>query len=130
MVCHAPGALREAKATNGDPLVKGKSATGFSNAEEAAIGLTKVVPFLVEEALKSNGAHYSKTECWRPHVVVDGNLITGQNPASSAGVAHTPCWTSCALRAHRRDPHISTSRGSAVRFAVHPELGRCCGSGW
>ena len=88
LVCHAPGALREAKATNGDPLVKGKSATGFSNAEEAAIGLTKVVPFLVEEALKSNGAHYSKTEYWRPHVVVDGNLITGQNPASSAGVAH------------------------------------------
>jgi putative intracellular protease/amidase len=83
LVCHAPGALRHAKARNGGPLVQGKSVTGFTNTEEAAVGLTQVVPFLVEDMLRQNGGVYSKTEDWLPYVVVDGNLITGQNPASS-----------------------------------------------
>jgi putative intracellular protease/amidase len=87
-VCHGPGALRHAKAQGGSPLVKGKSVTGFSNTEEAAVGLTQVVPFLVEDMLKQNGGDYSKADDWEPCVVVDGNLITGQNPASSKGVAN------------------------------------------
>jgi putative intracellular protease/amidase len=84
-VCHGPGVLRRVKGPDGLPLVKGKSVTGFSNTEEAAIGLTHVVPFLVEDMLKENGGRYSKADNWKPHVVTDGNLITGQNPAS----AHT-----------------------------------------
>jgi putative intracellular protease/amidase len=86
-VCHGPAAFRHTKDRNGAPLVKGKPVTGFSNAEEAAVGLTHVVPFLVEDMLKQNGGLYSKADNWQPHVVVDGNLITGQNPASSAGGA-------------------------------------------
>ena len=86
-VCHGPAALRHAKAEDGPPLVKGKSVTGFSNTEEAAVGLTNVVPFLVEDMLKANGGDYSKADNWEPYVVVDGNLITGQNPASSKGGA-------------------------------------------
>jgi putative intracellular protease/amidase len=82
-VCHGPSALRRVKAPDGSPLVKGKSVTGFSNSEEAAIGLTHVVPFLVEDMLKENGGRYSKAENWKPHVVADANLITGQNPASA-----------------------------------------------
>jgi putative intracellular protease/amidase len=68
--------------------VKGKSVTGFSNSEEAAIGLTQVVPFLVEDMLKENGGLYSKAGNWEPHVVTDANLITGQNPASAHGGAN------------------------------------------
>ena len=86
-VCHAPGVLRHARAPDGAPLVRGKSVTGFANTEEAAVGLTTVVPFLVEDSLKQNGGVYSKTQDWQPYVVVDGNLITGQNPASSAEAA-------------------------------------------
>ncbi|OGB09780.1 MAG: dimethylallyltransferase [Burkholderiales bacterium RIFCSPHIGHO2_12_FULL_61_11] len=86
-VCHAPGVLRHAKAANGSPLVKGKQVTGFSNTEEAAAQLTHVVPFLVEDALVENGGIYSKAADWQPHVVTDGNLITGQNPASSEPAA-------------------------------------------
>ncbi len=82
-VCHAPGVFRHARAPDGSALVKGKSVTGFSNTEEEAVGLTHVVPFLVEDSLKQNGGVYSKTPDWQPYVVVDGNLITGQNPASS-----------------------------------------------
>jgi putative intracellular protease/amidase len=82
-VCHAPGVLRDVKAADGSPLVKGKRVTGFSNTEEAAVGLTKVVPFLVEDMLKAAGAIYSKGGDWQPHVVTDGLLVTGQNPASS-----------------------------------------------
>ena len=82
-VCHGPGVLRRVKAPDGSPLVKGKSVTGFSNSEEAAIGLTQVVPFLVEDMLKENGGLYSKAGNWEPHVVTDANLITGQNPASA-----------------------------------------------
>lgn len=82
-VCHAPGVLRHTKAPDGSPLVQNKSVTGFTNTEEAAVGLTEVVPFLVEDELKKNGGKYSKTEDWQSYVVRDGNLITGQNPASS-----------------------------------------------
>jgi len=86
-VCHAPAALIKVKAENGQPLVKGKRLTGFSDSEEAAAGLTKVVPFLLEDELKSLGAHYSKGADWGSHVQQDGLLITGQNPASSAAAA-------------------------------------------
>ena len=86
-VCHGPAVLRHAKAPDGTPLVKGKAVTGFANTEEAAAGLTDVVPFLVEDALKANGARYSKAEDWADHTVVDRNLITGQNPASSESTA-------------------------------------------
>jgi putative intracellular protease/amidase len=87
LVCHGPGALRYARATSGRPLVAGKSVTGFSNTEEAAIGLTEVVPFLVEDMLRGNGGKYSKQANWRAHAVTDANLITGQNPASSEPTA-------------------------------------------
>jgi putative intracellular protease/amidase len=86
-VCHAPGVLRHAKAPDGQALVRGKQVTGFTNTEEAAAGLTKVVPFLVEDMLKEHGGRFSKAADWQPHVVVDGLLITGQNPASSEPAA-------------------------------------------
>ena len=86
-VCHAPAVFRNAKAPNGDLLVKGKSVTGFSNSEEDAVELSEIVPFLVEEDLKAKGANYSKADDWQVHVITDGNLITGQNPASSEAVA-------------------------------------------
>ncbi|TXD85598.1 type 1 glutamine amidotransferase domain-containing protein [Subsaximicrobium wynnwilliamsii] len=86
-VCHAPAALKNVKNENGEPLVKGKKVTGFTNTEEEAVQLTKVVPFLVEDMLKENGGTYSKAADWEVHVVKDGNLITGQNPASSNKVA-------------------------------------------
>jgi len=82
-VCHAPAVLRHTKAADDSPLVKGKSVTGFSNTEEAAVQLSAVVPFLLEDELKAKGGHYSKGDDWCPYVVSDGNLITGQNPASS-----------------------------------------------
>lgn len=82
-VCHAPGVLRHPKNPDGSSIVKGKSVTGFTNTEEAAVGLTEVVPFLVEDMLKQNGGTYSKLADWQPYVVEDGLLITGQNPASS-----------------------------------------------
>ncbi|WAS99806.1 type 1 glutamine amidotransferase domain-containing protein [Rouxiella chamberiensis] len=85
-VCHAPGVLRHVEIDD-EPLVKDKRVTGFSNSEEEAVQLTDIVPFLVEDELKKNGGDYSKAADWRPYVVVDGKLITGQNPASSAAVA-------------------------------------------
>ena len=85
-VCHAPAALKNVK-VNGDFLVKGKKVTGFSNTEEEAVGLTKVVPFLLETVLQENGAIYSKAADWHSYAVEDGLLITGQNPASSKLVA-------------------------------------------
>jgi len=88
LVCHAPGVLRHVKAPDGSPLVKGKNVTGFANSEEQAVGLTEVVPFLVEDMLKANGANYSKAGDWQPYVVTDGLLMTGQNPASSDPVAN------------------------------------------
>ncbi|WP_447577931.1 type 1 glutamine amidotransferase domain-containing protein [Achromobacter kerstersii] len=86
-VCHAPGVLRHAKTADGKPLVQGRQVTGFSNAEEAAVQLTDVVPFLVEDELVRLGGAYSKGPDWQPYVVSDGLLVTGQNPASSVGVA-------------------------------------------
>ena len=86
-VCHAPGVLRHPKTPDGTPVVKGKAVTGFTNTEEQAVGLTQVVPFLVEDMLKQNGARYSKLADWQPYVVTDGLLITGQNPASSEPAA-------------------------------------------
>ena len=86
-VCHAPGVLRHVKAADGTPLVRGRQVTGFTNTEEEAVGLTAVVPFLVEDMLKSHGGLYSKGGDWQPHVVTDGLLITGQNPASSEAAA-------------------------------------------
>lgn len=87
-VCHAPGVLRHAKRHDGRPLVEGKKVTGFTNTEEAAVQLTDVVPFLVEDSLKKGGGLYSKGPDWSSHVQVDGHLITGQNPASSEAAAH------------------------------------------
>lgn len=86
-VCHAPGVLRHVKSADGKPLVQGKSVTGFTNTEEEAVGLTKVVPFLVEDMLKEKGSNYSKGGDWQSYVVSDGLLITGQNPASSEPTA-------------------------------------------
>ncbi len=82
-VCHAPGVFRNTKSPDGSPLVQGKSVTGFANTEEEAVGLTNIVPFLVEDELKKNGGKYSKADNWQSYTVSDRNLITGQNPASS-----------------------------------------------
>lgn len=86
-VCHAPAVLLKAKDANGEPLVKGKKVTGFSNSEESAVGLSKVVPYLLEDQLVEKGGIYEKVDDWNSLAVVDGQLITGQNPASSAAVA-------------------------------------------
>lgn len=86
-VCHAPGVLRHVKAANGEPLVKGRRVTGFTNSEEAAVELTDVVPFLIEDEFQALGAHYEKAGDWQPFTVVDGRLVTGQNPASSESAA-------------------------------------------
>jgi len=86
-VCHAPAALLKAREQNGDPLVKDKKVTGFSNSEEAAVELTNVVPYLLEDQLLALGGVYQKVDDWNSLVVVDGLIITGQNPGSSAAVA-------------------------------------------
>lgn len=86
-VCHAPAALVNVRSKDGEYLVKGKRVTGFTNAEEEAVGLTAVVPFLLEDRLKERGSIYSKTDNWVPYVQVDGKLVTGQNPASSEPAA-------------------------------------------
>lgn len=87
LVCHAPGALRHVETPDGTPLVQGRKVTGFTDSEEEAVGLTNVVPFLVEDELKAKGGIFSKTDDWGIHVVTDGLLITGQNPASSGPAA-------------------------------------------
>jgi putative intracellular protease/amidase len=87
LVCHAPGVLRHVKTPAGKPLVDGKNVTGFTNGEEDEVGVTKVVPFLVEDELMSLGAIFSKIKNWGVHTVADGQLITGQNPASSGPAA-------------------------------------------
>ena len=87
VVCHSSGALRHVKTPDGKPLVQGKAVTGFTNGEEEEVGLTKVVPFLVEDELMSLGATFSKVKNWGVHTVADGQLITGQNPASSGPAA-------------------------------------------
>ena len=86
-VCHAPAVLKNVKTADGDALVKGKKVTGFSNSEEAAVELTDVVPFLIEDEFKAQGAHYEKGADWQSYVVIEGQLITGQNPASSEAAA-------------------------------------------
>ena len=86
-VCHAPGVLKNVKAANGDPIVKGRTVTGFTNGEEAGVELTDVVPFLIEDTFIAQGANYQKGPDWAPFVLEDGKLVTGQNPASSEGVA-------------------------------------------
>jgi putative intracellular protease/amidase len=87
LVCHAPGVLRHVKGPDGTSLVAGKTVTGFTNSEEAAVGLIDVVPFLVEDILKANGGQFARGDDWASHVVADGLLITGQNPGSSADAA-------------------------------------------
>ena len=86
-VCHAPAVLRHVRGADGSPLVKGRKVTGFTNSEEAAVQLSAIVPFLVEDMLIEKGGDYSKAADWQPHVVRDGLLITGQNPASSEAAA-------------------------------------------
>lgn len=86
-VCHAPGVLKNVQGTDGKPLVSGKKVTGFTNSEEDAVGLTDIVPFLVEDMLKANGGIYAKGADWSAFVLEDGLLITGQNPASSEKAA-------------------------------------------
>jgi len=87
LVCHAPGVLKNVSSGKGSPFVSGKKITGFSNSEEEAVGLTKVVPFLIEDMVQENGGTYSKGEDWGSYVEVDGNVVTGQNPASSEAAA-------------------------------------------
>jgi putative intracellular protease/amidase len=87
LVCHAPGVLRHVRTPAGRPLVEGKKVTGFTNTEEDGVGLSQIVPFLVEDELKAKGGVYSKGADWGSYVVRDGLLITGQNPASSAAAA-------------------------------------------
>ena len=86
-VCHAPAVFRHTQGADGKPLVPGRRVTGFTNTEEEAVGLTDVVPFLVEDMLKANGGQYEKGADWASFVLRDGKLVTGQNPASSAAAA-------------------------------------------
>lgn len=86
-VCHAPAALVNVRTADGKYLVSGKRVTGFTNEEEEAVGLAKDVPFLLEDRLKQRGSSDQKTANWAPYVQVDGKLVTGQNPASSAPAA-------------------------------------------
>ncbi|WP_069301254.1 type 1 glutamine amidotransferase domain-containing protein [Neptunicoccus sediminis] len=86
-VCHAPAVFKHTKGVDGNPLVSGRKVTGFTNTEEEGVGLTDVVPFLVEDMLKSNGGEYHKGEDWASFVVTEGKLVTGQNPASSEEAA-------------------------------------------
>lgn len=87
-VCHAPAVFKHTKGADGKPLVSGKTVTGFTNTEEDAVGLTDIVPFLVEDMLKSNGGDFQRGDDWASFVVTDGKLVTGQNPASSDLAAH------------------------------------------
>jgi putative intracellular protease/amidase len=108
LVCHAPGVLRHVETATGDPLVSGKKVTGFTNTEEEAVGLTAVVPFLVEDELKQLGGRFSKAPDWEPYVVTDGLLITGQNPASSGPAAKT-----LLAMLNERQKAVTTERASA-----------------
>jgi putative intracellular protease/amidase len=87
-VCHAPAVFKHPKGVDGKPLVAGRRVTSFTNTEEEAVGLTTVVPFLVEDMLTANGGTYQKGDDWASFVVTDGKLVTGQNPASSEAAAH------------------------------------------
>ena len=94
-VCHGPVALTHLVYPNGTFMIQGKKVTGFTNEEEFAAGLTKVMPFLLEDELIKAGAAYSKKPNWAPYVVVDGNLVTGQNPASAKGVGEAVARLLC-----------------------------------
>jgi putative intracellular protease/amidase len=87
-VCHAPAVFKHPKGADGKPLVAGRKVTGFTNSEEEAVGLTTIVPFLIEDMLTANGGTYQKGDDWASFVVTDGKLVTGQNPASSEDAAH------------------------------------------
>jgi putative intracellular protease/amidase len=121
-VCHGPGVFRHTKAQDGSPLVNDKSVTGFSNSEEAAVGLTHVVPFLVEDMLRDNGGVYSRAEKWQPHIASEGNLITGQNPASSepAAKALLHQWTLRQLALMPVEPEID--RPAAIPLTRLPTV--------
>lgn len=97
-VCHSPGVFHKVT-YRGQPVVKGKRVTGFTNGEEEAVGLTHVVPFLVEDELKRIGGLYEKAADWAPFSIIDGRLITGQNPASSTVAAHNVLSVLTAARA-------------------------------
>lgn len=86
-VCHAPGVLKSVRGPDGEPLVKDRDVAGFTNEEEKAVGLTEIVPFLVEDMLQQKGGRYSKGDAFKPFVLTDGKLVTGQNPASSRPAA-------------------------------------------
>ncbi len=86
-VCHAPVALANVRNKDGEYLVKGRHVTGFTNTEEDAVGLTSVIPFLLEDKLKERGGIYGRAADWAPYVEIDGKLVTGQNPASSEPAA-------------------------------------------
>jgi putative intracellular protease/amidase len=86
-VCHAPAVFRHVKSADGQPFVRGKRVTGFTNTEEEAVGLTKVVPFLIEDMLQDKGGIYSKGSDWSSYALTDGLLVTGQNPQSSEAAA-------------------------------------------
>src|SRR5215475_4513942 len=89
LVCHAPGILTNVKTPDGQPIAKGRSVTGFTNSEEAAVQLVEVVPYLLEDVLKKQGANFLAAADWGVHVIQDGLLITGQNPGSSQAAART-----------------------------------------
>jgi len=107
-VCHGPAALNNVKAPDGFPLVRGKAVAGFTNTEETATGLANIIPFLVEDALKENGGRYSKVDDWMPYAVADGNLITGQNPASSEPAAIAVL--------QQLDPDYAPRKSTAAKF--------------
>ncbi|WP_027158865.1 type 1 glutamine amidotransferase domain-containing protein [Methylobacter luteus] len=86
-VCHAPAALANVRNKDGEYLVKGRRVAGFTNTEEDAVGLTSVIPFLLEDKLKERGGIYGRAADWAPYVEIDGKLVTGQNPASSEPAA-------------------------------------------
>lgn len=86
-VCHGPAALQHAKGPDGFPLFRGRRVTGFTNREENWVKLSEVVPFTIEDMLSNRGGIFSKGDAWKSHVEVDGNLVTGQNPASSKAAA-------------------------------------------
>jgi putative intracellular protease/amidase len=124
-VCRGPAAFSHTKAPDGSPLVKGRSVTGFANSEEAAIGLTHVVPFLVEDMLKENGGIYSKAADWQPHVIVDGNLITGQNPASAQGGGRAVLQGLAADAAPSKE-HQQSTAGCCGRCSSPPNVTGSC----
>ena len=125
IVCHSTGALRHVKAPDGKVLVQGKEVTGFTDGEEEEVGLTRVVPFLVEDEMLKLGAVFSKTANWTPHVVSDGLLITGQNPHSSGPAAETlmaavqkRAAPAVAARASSDPTSASTGKGCENRRSI------------